>query len=216
VGILVGVWYGVLHRGRYVQGSEIMSKATLVGGAAGVLVGGLVAWLLAQRHIHRNAEGISLASLGCVRGSRRAQATAAVAGLAIGLAFIGATAWVPMPESAKPGWLAAVAGGGWAYYLWIVLALFIAPPIEEFVFRGMLWTGLAERWNPIAAGAAVTLAFAAVHLTQAGNYWPAMVAIAVMGTAALVARVRSGSLVPAIALHLGYNAVVVASMGAGR
>jgi membrane protease YdiL (CAAX protease family) len=211
VGVLVGLWYGVLHRGRYVQGSEIMSKATLVGGAAGVLVGGVVAWLLAQRHIRRNTEGISLASLGCMRGSRRAQAIAAVAGLAIGLAFIGATTWIPMPESAKPGWLAAVAGGGWAYYLWIALALFIAPPVEEFVFRGMLWTGLARRWNPIMAGATVTFAFAAVHITQAGTYWPAMVAIATMGAAALVARVRSGSLIPAIALHLSYNAVVVIS-----
>jgi ABC-2 type transport system permease protein len=212
VGILVGLWYGVGHRGRPVAGaSDIMATAMLVGGAAGVLVGGIVAWCIAKHLIGRNAEGISLAALGYVRGTRRAQATAAAAGIVIGLGFIGLTTLVPMPDTAKPGWTRVISAGGWPQYLWIVFALFIAPPIEEFVFRGMLWTGLRRRWNAVAAGTVVTLSFLAVHVTQAGGYWPAMVAIGTMGAAALVARVRSGSLVPAVALHVSYNAMVVMS-----
>jgi len=154
-------------------------------------------------------------SLGCVRPSGSAQVSAALAGALIGLAFIAATSVVPMPEAAKPGWMRLISGSGWAYYLWIVMALFVAPPVEEFVFRGMLWTGLARNWGPAAAGFVVTLAFVAVHLTQAGGYWPAIVAIATMGAAALVARVKSGSLVPAISLHVTYNAMVVLSMSPG-
>ena len=213
VGVLFGVLYGAFHRERFASlAGEIMGKAELLGGAAGVLVGGALVLWLARRMIRRGVEGISLEALGWKSASVKARILAALAGALIGITFLAASLVFPMTEKAKPAFIETLAGGGWPFYVWIVLALFIAPPIEEFVFRGVMWAGFARAWPPLAAGAAVTVAFVAIHVAQAGAYPPALIAIATMGVAALVARVRSGSLVPAIALHLTYNAMVAISM----
>ena len=101
-----------------------------------------------------------------------------------------------------------MAARGWTQVAWVVLAVGIAPPVEEFVFRGVLWTGFSRSLSPLRAGIVVTLLFVAMHLMQVAGYTPALFAIGAMGIASLVVRIVSGSLVPAILLHLGYNAVV--------
>ena len=41
------------------------------------------------------------------------------------------------------------------------------------------------------------------------HFWPAFVFIAIMAAAALWLRLRTGAIVPSIALHFGYNLVLV-------
>ena len=91
----------------------------------------------------------------------------------------------------------AASAGGWARLLWAALAVALAPPIEELVFRGAFYGGLARSWRPRDRAAVVTTAvFVALHVTELGAYWPAWIAIAALGALALRARVVTGSLCP--------------------
>ncbi len=109
----------------------------------------------------------------------------------------------------------AAGAGGWQRLGWAVLALFVAPPVEEFLFRGVLWSGLVRSMGSGKAGVVVTLLFVASHVTEARGYWPAWIAISVLAVAALAVRVRSGSLLPPVVLHTSYNAVLVAAVYLG-
>jgi len=109
--------------------------------------------------------------------------------------------WGPMVRAAS--------SGGWPRHLWTLLALVIAPPVEEFMFRGVMFAGLSRSWSATTAGTVVTVLFLAIHLTEIWGFAPAVVSITALGIAALLARVLTGSLAPAIALHTAYNLVIV-------
>jgi membrane protease YdiL (CAAX protease family) len=99
----------------------------------------------------------------------------------------------------------AATAGGAARVLWAVLALAVAPPTEELLFRGVLYGGLARSWGARAAAVATTVLFVALHATEIGRFWPGWAVISALGALALRARLKTGSLVPAIALHAAYN-----------
>ncbi len=81
--------------------------------------------------------------------------------------------------------------------------------MEEFLFRGVLFTGFSRSWGVPAASLIVTLMFALVHIPETMHYWPALAAIALTGASALALRLRTGSLGPAVALHAAYNLIIV-------
>lgn len=89
--------------------------------------------------------------------------------------------------------------GKGAFFL---LAVTIAPPVEEFLFRGLLlnavlsWRGGA--WALIGS----TLLFAVLHPPLG---WPA---VAIAGFAFGVLALRSGWLLPSIVAHATYNGVI--------
>ncbi len=205
IGIAVGITYGVRHVG---GGAEALRIAVLVGGAAGLVIGGLAVLWLTRRMLRGDAEG--LRRVGWRAATRRSQVAAALAGLAFGIFYAGfVVRFFPPPPEVKSGPIAqAISEGGWKLYVWIVMAIAIAPPVEEFVFRGALWTGFERSWGPIGAGIVVTALFVCMHLLESGRYPPAIAAIATLGAACIVARVLSGSLVPPIAMHMAYNAVI--------
>jgi membrane protease YdiL (CAAX protease family) len=61
----------------------------------------------------------------------------------------------------------------------------------------------------------VTLLFVASHLPEVWGYPPAMVAVGALGVAALYARIRTQSLVSAVALHAAYNLALALAVHAG-
>ena len=56
------------------------------------------------------------------------------------------------------------------------------PVVEETLFRGFLFTGSAQSWGPSVAGVLTTLVFVAVHMPKVLEYWPALVAVTLIGT----------------------------------
>ncbi len=93
-----------------------------------------------------------------------------------------------------------------------VLAALIVPPIEEILFRGVLYRHLREwfgTWGPVAGFAAAAIAssllFAAVH-PQGIAFIPVLASLAV---GFCIARELCGSVVPAIIAHGINNGVVV-------
>lgn len=98
---------------------------------------------------------------------------------------------------------------GWPRVVAIVSALVIAPPVEEFVFRGAFFASLARRWGVLAATLVTTLVFTLFHAADKIHYWPGFVDVALLSFAAIFLRLRYRSLWPAIGLHFFYNAALL-------
>ncbi len=131
---------------------------------------------------------------------------AAVAGFYVLMCLVAG----PDPSSLDDSFMAqAVAQGGFARLSWALLALLFAPCYEEVLFRGLLWKGFSASWGKWPAGILVTLLFTGLHFSEVKNYWPAALGIATMAVLALAARIQTGSLATAIAIHFGYNGVIV-------
>lgn len=88
-----------------------------------------------------------------------------------------------------------------------LLAVLSAPFVEEIVYRGILYTSLAEALGWKLAVALVTILFAVVHAPQ---YWGSMAALTAILALSLVLtllRAATRQLLPCIATHLIFNGV---------
>ena len=101
---------------------------------------------------------------------------------------------------------------GWRRFMWALTAVLLAPPVEEFVFRGVLLEGISRSFGVVASGVVVTVLFVAGHLLSSRLWLPAMASIATAAVAALGIRLWTKSLVPAVALHAAYNFGLVVSI----
>ena len=211
IGLAVGIVAGVAHGNPVGYGRippDLLASVLLWGAFLGLVGAGAfsvwMTWSLAGR------SGAALRPLGWAPASAREAAIGAALGLACALVFVAAFSAVPPPPDFRPGPMRSAVehGSRVAVIAWTVLAIAIAPPVEEFIFRGVVWSGLAASWGKIPATLVVTALFVALHLVEAWRYPPALVAIGTMGLAALAVRLRYGSLIPAIALHAAYNAVL--------
>ena len=207
VGVIAGVTHGaLLGRGRLPP--EVLGNVLLWGAFVGLVGAGAasvwIAWSFAGRSI------AGLRGLGWIAAGTREKAVGAALGVACALVFLAAFSAIPPPPDFRPGPMrgAVEHGGRIALWAWTLLAIAVAPPVEEFVFRGVLWTGLRASWGPVAAAIVVTALFVVLHLVETWRYPPALAAIGAMGLAALAVRVRYRSLVPAICLHAAYNGVL--------
>jgi len=71
----------------------------------------------------------------------------------------------------------AVVNGGWPRHGWALLALVLAPVVEEFLFRGVVFAGLARSWPVPFASLVTTIVFVLGHGFSLHPYWPAILAI---------------------------------------
>ena len=100
--------------------------------------------------------------------------------------------------------------GGVMQILWGVVAICCAPLVEEFLFRGIMMAGLSRSFGVPAAAVIVTILFVALHFPELQHYWPGVIGVGGMAVVAMWLRIKTKSLFPAIAVHLGYNGLVVA------
>jgi membrane protease YdiL (CAAX protease family) len=220
VGFVVGIGATILYLSRHGVPRharlplDLQRAMTLGGGMLAMVAAAAIAYWLVTR-VRRREPGVFRA-IGWAGATLRVRAFAVACGLALGIALLALLAAFPPPKDFRPGPLVdSMSAGGWLLAAWIAIAIAIAPPVEEFVFRGVMWTGIARSWDRRLAGAAVTAVFVALHLPETGLYVPAIAAIAALGLATLAIRVASGSLVPAVLLHASYNAVIVLAVLAG-
>ncbi len=149
-------------------------------------------------------------------GTARQTSLAAIGGLGIGLAYLALGSLVPYEQDAPSLLVQAAITPGATRWAWALCGLLLAPPIEEAVFRGALFGGIASLWGVPAAAVGSALAFWAMHATEWAVYWPAAIGIGVLTILLTVVRLRTRSLAPCMAGHLGYNLVMAAVVfGAG-
>jgi uncharacterized protein len=86
----------------------------------------------------------------------------------------------------------------------------VGPLVEELFFRGALFGALRRRHGAIGAAVASAVAFTLSHLDW--RAWPVLIVVA----AVLVhLRAVSGSILPSIALHVGFNAASLIALLTG-
>lgn len=92
-------------------------------------------------------------------------------------------------------------------YLIAFLATFTAPFVEEFVFRGVLYSALHRGLGRVGAVAIVVVLFTAVHIPQ---YWTnigVIAAVALLSLGLTIVRAVSGKLLPCFVMHLVFNGI---------
>jgi membrane protease YdiL (CAAX protease family) len=178
------------------------------------VVSALAALALARLWAWPLVRDTSEAGLGLTSARRHHIVFSAGAGVVIGALFLSVVTWVvPQDPGTPAGPLATAAMGGWPNRMaFAVLALLFAPVVEEFFFRGLLLKGFTSSWGPRVGAVVVTALFVLSHLTETFRYWPATVAVTVVGIGTVLARTASRSLGPAVALHASYNLVIVVSV----
>ncbi len=87
----------------------------------------------------------------------------------------------------------------------LLIAIFIGPALEELVFRGIAFAGIAARLGPLWAGVITTLAFMAAHTPEKIHYPPGFIDVGLVAVATVLLRLRFRSIRPGIALHILYN-----------
>jgi membrane protease YdiL (CAAX protease family) len=181
-------------------------------GIAGTLTGSFTAALWSVWYIRRRGEARlhdgSPSGIAWRRASGKAYLTATFIAVLIILVVMVLFHFIPpdvskledLPDSKlfdTPGWPAVAL---------LALVVFIAPPLEEFVFRGGVFAALATRLSPLWAGIITTLVFVAVHAPEKIYYPAGFIDVGLMAAASAWMRVKFGSIRPGILLHVLYNA----------
>ena len=179
--------------------------------AAAVIVGGLSLLIFWRRRVPD-----LLVQLGLRRPpdhpGRAPWAAAALRGLACG-ALVGVVGIGYLIAVQRVDWLRQMADksplvqiGEAGGHAWIVLlAVLGAPPLEEFLFRGLLFRGLSRSARPAVAVVASAAVFAAVHSPVS------FVPVFCLGVAAALSFRATGLLIAPIIAHMTYNTVVMAA-----
>jgi membrane protease YdiL (CAAX protease family) len=136
------------------------------------------------------------------------------AGAVIGAAYLAlAAAFGPQLGTVEAGPLGRMAvTPGMQQMAWTALALVLAPPIEELVFRGVLYGGLRNSWGAAWSGVVTSLVFVMLHGTEIVRFWPAVFGVSAVAVATIWIRLRTGAIGPAVALHFAYNAALAATV----
>jgi membrane protease YdiL (CAAX protease family) len=90
----------------------------------------------------------------------------------------------------------------------MVVAIVIGPITEEILFRGVLFGGFRKSFGPIWAPLLTTALFVLLHVPKVFYSMPALVGMIVQALAALRYRLSSKAIGPAIAVHIGHNAMI--------
>lgn len=105
--------------------------------------------------------------------------------------------------------LGQFAGGSpWQRILLAVCGIAISPVCEEVVFRKWLQDFLVRRTGLRAGIALTALVFVVLHLS-----WQAAPPLAILAVGLSIARIRTGSLIPCIVMHVLHNASVFLFLG---
>lgn len=87
----------------------------------------------------------------------------------------------------------------------ILLAVLVAPVVEETLFRGLLLpVAIRHFGKPLPAVILVSFAFAAIH-----GHLPSILPLTILGIFFSFSLLKTGSLYPAIAMHAAFNAVTI-------
>lgn len=212
VALVLAIGLAVMHPGPIVASRFLSDDQLLIIMTIAMPVSALFVWYRLGKNLRGGAWPAVVAALGWRRVPGKILLVAALAGTLLALLY----SHVLIPLFDEPGrWdtsdVSRMLNGAslTGRVVFGILAVCLAPPIEEFLFRGVLLAGFGRAWGLWPGVAASTSLFALAHLGQLGNYWPAFVAILVFGVTVALVRLRSRSLLPGIALHACYNAVIV-------
>ena len=122
--------------------------------------------------------------------------------------FLVATALANLLGAEKPTQLEQLINSSvGARYAIAALAVLTAPFVEEFIYRGVLYSALQRTIGVNAAVVFVLALFTLIHVPQ---YWPNVAvisAVALLSIVLTIVRAYSGRLLPCVVIHMSFNAV---------
>jgi membrane protease YdiL (CAAX protease family) len=213
--VVLGVWYlvqtalGVTLAGEVQSGHLKLAVATLLVQCLSAAVIGLAVYRLV-----RTGLGQPLSSVG-LRRTSWANTLPTLLLLALVLEPIGTlhALWTlfltrvfgvdPAAQELVNLYRESVLGGDWLSVACLVAGgTVVAPVLEEVLFRGFIYGPIRLHWGGMAGACASSLLFAAFHWSLT-----AFVPLFVLGCLLCYVTERTGSLYPAMGLHLGFNSV---------
>jgi uncharacterized protein len=93
-------------------------------------------------------------------------------------------------------------------YALVAFGIFIAPPVEELFFRGLLYPALARKTGIPSAVFLTGVAFAAIHGIQLAWAVLPVLFIFIVGIVLTAVRARSKSVAVTVLIHMAYNATL--------
>lgn len=210
-GIRVGLRGGVVRDPATLE--QLLRAIEIPSFVGGTTIAGVILLLLVRRlpgvlFTDRSREGI-----GWALGTNRAISVGAISGAMLGIGYLIASSLIPPPPD-FPNNLFAHSATWTTQEVVLVCAtvVLIAPPLEELLFRGVLFSGVARRWGYLAGGIVSTSLFVLVHWSQTSAYWPALLAITLLGISTIALRIRTSALGPSVALHVAYNSILMGTL----
>lgn len=191
---------------------DAQDPALLVSlGAAGILASALVVWKLTLQTFDDRSTVEALKAVGVtpVSPGRIAAGVALGVGISLLSAVVLSLVVTPPTDEVMGPLAEAAATPGWHRWVWTSLVFLLAPAVEEFVFRGVMLTGMAAAWGQRAAGVVVTLTFTLLHLREVYSFLPALLPIFLIGWVTYRLRFKTGSILPGLAVHMSYNGLLV-------
>jgi len=174
---------------------------------AGELAGGLwTVWYLRRLGREKRTDG-SATGIAWRPASPRGYYTAAGLTAGILLMVAGITYLFPPNMNAMKGtgFDQLAHGPLWTMPLLLLLIVFIGPVLEEMLFRGIMFAGIASRWGAGWAVALTAVVFVAVHAPEKIHYPPGFIDVGLAALANAWLRLRFNSIKPGMLLHILYN-----------
>jgi membrane protease YdiL (CAAX protease family) len=125
--------------------------------------------------------------------------------LSVGLYGLSRLLDVPIVEATDIGPSQAESGFGGRVLFFVLIALFAAPPVEELVFRGVLFRKWRQRFGPVAALALTSIAFGLLHPGRQLN-------MALLGVQLVLLYTSTRTLWAPMSAHLVNNSVAVVAL----
>lgn len=92
--------------------------------------------------------------------------------------------------------------------LLMLMAVLIAPIIEETIFRGFIYPVVARRFGVAAGVVGTGILFGLLHAPQLWGGWGQIALLVIVGIVFTYARAVTGTVVASYLLHLSYNSFV--------
>ena len=89
--------------------------------------------------------------------------------------------------------------------LLLLMAVFVAPVIEETVFRGYIYPVVARSWGMAAGILATGILFGLLHAAQLWGGWVQIALLVIVGMVFTYARAVSRTVLASYLLHVSYN-----------
>lgn len=131
------------------------------------------------------------------------------AGAVLGAAMLLVSHWMPQPPKLPIDQMFRTMSGAW---LMSAFGVLVAPFAEELFFRGLLFPALARRTGLLVSVLLTAFSFGALHAIQLGGDWRQVALICAVGLVLTVVRWRAHSLASSTLMHIGYNAVIFATL----
>ncbi len=96
-----------------------------------------------------------------------------------------------------------------SFALVALFAVFIAPVVEELLFRGFLFPVFERSHGAFVAILLTSAMFTALHGRQNAWQWQVLLGLFVVGAAFGAVRASTRSVVPSVFMHAGYNATMI-------